>query len=85
MKITVTQDHINKGYRFNTDRCPIALAVREKFPNATVSVTNQDIHVKKWFLRRYNLPKEAIHFVYDFDNRLSVQPIEFEAKRKFFT
>ncbi len=43
MKITVSQDHINRGVRQDTCACPIALAVSEALPKDnrdTVTVRN---------------------------------------------
>lgn len=85
MKITVTQEHINNGSRFNTNKCPIALAVREQFPKAhRIVVGSKDIYVERWFLRHYKLPEVATVFIYNFDNIIPVQPIEFEAKRRLW-
>lgn len=37
-KIRVTQDHINKGKPVEAGACPIALALRERFPDKDIRV-----------------------------------------------
>ncbi len=70
--VTVTQDCINEGVRGNNKCCPIALALKNEFP---------DIDVRHEALYRDQfagyLPTDAIKFIHDFDNGALVEPIEF--------
>lgn len=81
MKVTVTQEHIDKGCRKNGSACPVFLAMRD----AGIPVT----HVMTWCWTthpegacidgwRRDLPYEAMAFIALFDDKKLVSPIEFE-------
>lgn len=81
--IEVTQEHINKGERYVPTGCPIALAVRDALKNYTsaVAVGYQSIvvHNPETGEREYtfNLPADALAFLYEFDADREVAPFTF--------
>jgi hypothetical protein len=84
VKITVTQEHINKGQQSNCKACPIALAVKEKYtdPEAYILVTGSiSVYLPNEGLLIYTLPKKAAKFIESFDRGLSVKPFSFIARK----
>ena len=78
MKITVTQEDIDKGERQNGCRCPIARAIaREGGGGPTVS-TRQAILDIDSVVHIAELPQPARDFIAAFDNDGEVQPFTFE-------
>lgn len=79
MKVSVTQDHIDRGLRHSAGFCPIALAMNEQHgPGHLVATceslfTNED-GVVAWL----KMPSEADDFIGKFDTGEPVQPFEFE-------
>ena len=77
MKVTVTQQHINKGIPGTEVRCPIALALKD--------TGTKHLFVKKFYFETdkgiYRLPKAARDFVFKFDYKQEVAPFSFEAKQ----
>ena len=86
----VEQKHIDNGIRMHTYKCPIALAIREKFESSgcgivQIDVDSEDIFV--WFdngetRQHYETPIEAQLFLEDFDNGDEVEPFDFVAYPK---
>lgn len=79
IKVKVTKDHIERGEKETDDRCPVALAISELDPNATVSVCDDDI----WFgyppeYGEYPTPEKVRRFIKHFDAGLPVRPFTFE-------
>ena len=74
MKIKVTQEHIHNGTPGDSECCPIALAVKEIFPNNHISVCKDCVAIDDDACNT-----EAISwFIDDFDRFLDVEPFEFE-------
>jgi hypothetical protein len=83
MKITVTQEHIDKGVRVNGYSCPITLALRDAgFVRPCVGIHRCYVSKKRfWFgYSRYDgtLPSNAVEFVRNFDVCNPVEPFTFE-------
>lgn len=82
MKISVTQEHIDKGVPAKTDCCALTLAFRDSgFPKAIVGIVlaypmNNDDGVLSCIL----LPREAIDFRNSFDTGKPVKPFTFEVE-----
>jgi hypothetical protein len=76
MKITVTQEHIDKGIREDCTACPIALALRERGFDK-YSVGRYAIY-PNWGRRgAVGLSRAAVRFTREFDQGLPVQPFSF--------
>ena len=84
MKVSVTQDHIDKGIQREANCCPVALAISEMgFENcsATASRIILDYHYE------FITPKLVADFINNFDTpkesilRKNVKPIEFELNK----
>lgn len=90
MKIKVTQKDIDQGQRSSTHACPIALAIRRRFPRAIrVSVMSYRVDVHRTLLtaddRVYTLPPDAKLFIGMFDSGGGgsvVKPFTFEMEEK---
>lgn len=93
MKIKVTKDHIIRGQPGECDNCPVALAIREQYPNVKeimVAEAQQPIVYIITVAGRklsFELLPEALSFICDFDgqycgipsyNKNSFKPFEFE-------
>lgn len=81
MKVKVEQRHIDNGMEFDACKCPIALALREMFPETEIYVCGKDnpttIRIERII---YEIPDKAIEFITDFDlaGSARVEPFEFE-------
>ena len=79
MKVTVTQEHIDNGWAMDACKCPIALALKEMFPETKIYVCGRDnpttIRIDRII---YEIPDKAIEFITDFDLSGHVEPFEFE-------
>lgn len=83
--VSVTRRDIERGKRNSCIRCPIALALRRRFPDARlVAITISGARVE-WGLRDTplvaSLPQKAMRFVGLFDAsraRAKVKPMRFE-------
>ena len=74
MKISVTQEDIDKGKREDSCVCPIALAVRRQTGRLFhIDDTNADDGYDT-----IQLPIKARQFVRSYDNGNPVEPFEFE-------
>jgi len=77
VKVNVTQDHIDNGIDHICILCPIALAIKDLFPNNIVTVSNA---VQIDFCK-YALPLKALRFINQFDRGESVKPFSFKIKK----
>ena len=92
MKIQVTQKHIDEGRIVDSERCPVALAVKDVIWDGVfchVSVTTEQITLsyKAPYVKEvYPLPKEAMKFISMFDNipTKGVEPFEFDLPIKIY-
>jgi hypothetical protein len=77
MKITVTQEHIDKGLQKLLDACPIALALRDATGHV-YCVDGEGIY--QWGELGILLPPKAKRFIKAFDNDgpAAIKPFEFE-------
>jgi len=79
MKITVTQEHINKGKRQSRCFCPIALAIKDVLgQNCDPRVGDMCIFIGKDPKQYYVTPWQAKAFISIFDSGGIPNPIEFE-------
>ncbi len=78
MKITVTAEHIAKGKIKACRECPVALAIRECFPDTEdfyIVVGNTFVNIHR---KEYILPEEVSMYIRAFDAGKSILPFEFE-------
>ena len=75
MTIHVTETHIRDGTRHDPQKCPIALAMKERGINDRITVHGfwAWTSTRRWFV-----PHEARWFLFKFDAGLEVAPNEFE-------
>jgi len=79
MEIKVTQEHIDNGKKCNSGECPIALALREKFPEALISASQVKILVcerESWLVHEIS-PPEVVDFISYFDVGIKAFPFTF--------
>jgi hypothetical protein len=81
--IRVTADHIARGERSLSSRCPIARAIAEQsgFSLDDIAVGPDEasiLNFEVWF--RARLPLTAYAFIRDFDDGQPVKPFEFAAE-----
>ena len=86
MKVTVTQEDIDKGIRCNARACPIANAIMKKKNIVYVSVLG-NTSVKREINKRslhyiYKLPTSAKSFIKAFDSCEPVEPFTFEMRKR---
>lgn len=81
--IEITQEDIKNGKKQNCWRCPIALALKRKFPAKNLWVQEVFIEDKGSNNEEYDLPKDAICFISKFDNEETVLPFSFEIDLPF--
>jgi len=74
MKIRVTRKFINKGKKKSVESCPIALAIKDRFPGQYVKVYSDSAIIGD---ARYNL-RRGMRFVERFDAGKSVRPVTVE-------
>ena len=74
----IIEEDIKNGVPHNGIACPIANAIRRKYPDAQIIVDRTGTHVKINDLV-YPLPKEAQDFVVNFDTTRKGEPFEFES------
>ena len=90
MRVTVTQEDIDKGVSVEHDRCAVALALKRATGHESVSVTYADIKEPSAGLRIrlgsgsqntfYVKSRKLYKFVSDFDNDREVAPFTFLLK-----
>lgn len=83
MKIKVEQRHIDNGIPRSAYNCPVALTIREDLSADKVQVTAVFVTARNrndiefgW----YDLPKDMVSFITNFDSGVQVNPAEFEVK-----
>jgi len=82
MTIKVTQGHINRGARFNSESCPIALALMDNgihgFRVAPTYARRGYPFVELNEDEIISLPEKATDFIRSFDGHKAVEPFEFD-------
>jgi hypothetical protein len=83
--ITVTAEHIARGFPEDCERCPIALAIADAFPDLTyVAVGPEAITLQNEPPRDHSpyaeieVPRRALEFIWDFDDGRSGEPFSFD-------
>ena len=76
----VTQDHIDRGHPVEAASCPVALAIRERYPSVMVDGTEAGYGAYYGYSdeRWVTLPEDVRWFVREFDSGKPVEPISFE-------
>lgn len=84
MKIKITKYHIAAGIREACSLCPIALAVKEMFPDSYVYVSDRIAvfpkHPSEWKMKKWSGTQKMLQFIENFDNGLPVKPTTFTVK-----
>lgn len=82
IEVVVRQEHIDKGQSASRKSCPIALALREEYPNAEVWATS--VYLDKGVRNRYSLPDTAAQFIRIVDRvgKKYVSPFTFTMSRR---
>lgn len=75
--VIVTQNHIKRGRRNNSNYCPIALALKETLGLKTVSVSDGVRFGGGYEGLRVRLPLKARKFIEAFDDKKLVKPFSF--------
>lgn len=80
MKITVTQEDIDKGEPRFCFKCSVAIAVTRAFGAKRTAAEEAAIfiHHAKGQINSFLTPSAALRFIRAFDARQPVQPFEFE-------
>ena len=83
--INVTAEHIARGERENCERCPVALAIRDAFPDlAYIEVAPEGIGIGPPGADIYGIeahidvPREVQEFIWDFDDSGRGEPFSFD-------
>jgi len=79
--ITVSQYHIDQGERWDTQRCPNALAVRAAYPKFSGVSVYRDVYLMTDYEESGIIqvaPPEVIQFAMRFDLEEPVKPYTFE-------
>jgi hypothetical protein len=80
--ISVTAEHIAEGIREDCERCPVALAIADAFPDLTyVRVGPDNIGVQRGvgeFQTLLAVPPDAQNFIWDFDDGATPDPFTFD-------
>ena len=74
--ISITQDHIDQGIRASCNKCPLALAIKEIFPDKKILVGYNVVFVNSYI--GIELPEDLMEFIYSFDSGKLVEPREFQ-------
>lgn len=77
MKISVKQEHIERGEREEPYACPVALAMRESL-GKKVYVDRLEFLINGSVVAK--LPKSCARFIETFDRGLPVKPFSFRIK-----
>ena len=80
MRITVTQDHIDKGTPCKSTSCPVALALRVAFPDEFLIFATEEEATLLGLdgVRTIALPDAARDFISDFDVDRTGVPFQFD-------
>lgn len=82
LEVSVYQHHISSGTKCSQQLCPIALAIKEQYPEAhDIKIDGEYARIvweEAFFTHYYYLPEKARDFVGDFDcGGLTVKPFFF--------
>jgi hypothetical protein len=75
MKVKITEQHVQKGQRCESNFCPIALALKERFDDPSVGSHGGSI-LQQGRRSFFMLDPKGRKFVADFDKGLPVEPCE---------
>lgn len=78
VKVQVTQEHIDKGSRYNTNSCPVALALNAVF--GTGCCAFQFIHIPGHTM--IQTPSDVFRRIQKFDKDTTMTPFDFEINPK---
>lgn len=84
LSVNVTQDHIARGKRGNSESCPVALAIRELLPEGSYVAVDEDriyVESRTWVAGTYvkaDASDEVVEFEHLFDSGEPVEPFSFE-------
>ena len=84
MKVSIEERHIREGEKCKGGRCPIALAIREKYDleEYDIGVCAEEVIIDFPEASTFYSPdKAAQEFIHRFDKGLTVEPIEIELTR----
>lgn len=86
LRVTVTQEDIDKGCRWSGHGCAIARAINRLFEKTFHTCqlgifSNEDARISIDTMPLFTLPPEAVKWIYDFDFGRGVKPITFEIER----
>jgi hypothetical protein len=78
--VSVTAEHIARGVREDCEKCPVALAIFDAFPDLTyISVGPENILMQfgPEAEIRLGVPSEVLTFIWDYDDDGQVDPFTF--------
>ena len=75
IRFTVTQKHIDNGIPLTEKMCPVALALKDKFPQSYISVLSQSILLNDIL---YETSYKLMEFIWNVDQSHVVQPSTFQ-------
>lgn len=78
VKVQVTQEHIDKGSRYNTNSCPVALALNDIFGSGCA--VYQFIHTPGNL--PFITPQSVFQTILKFDKNVEMTPFDFEINPK---
>lgn len=81
VSVEVTQEDINRGVPSDADRCPVALALKRRFPKSAPDLhveNNLVIYAPEGDTKRFQVPPEEVQrFTMKFDEGKPVEPLTF--------
>ena len=83
MKQLITEDHINNGIRNDSRYCPIALSLKDKYPQATTIEAEYigiEIEFEEGNSIRFYLGNNAYDFMSKFDEGHEIEPCIIDLK-----
>jgi hypothetical protein len=83
LHVNVTQNHIDRGKRCNSERCPVALSILEVLPEVSYVAVDERIYVELSDSGDYikaDTPDEVCSFARAFDKGKLVKPFSFEVE-----
>lgn len=78
--ISVTRKDIAEGRRASPSFCPVALAIRRRYPKKAISVAEKVIFISS--IGERMSPESVCQFVESFDHRKPVKPFRFKLEVK---
>jgi len=83
VRVSVRQEHIDRGKRCSATGCPVALAIRDVVGTQNVAVVPNFAYVGTIFTgQRFDLPEEVSEFIFEFDTGELVSPFEFDTEQE---